>query len=265
MKTVTMHILLLAVCAIATVHLGAQTQQDDTAKAEAAKREGDRLAKTGDFTAAIASYDQAIQVDSKSTAAYKARAAAYRRLHQPERAIQDYDEAIRLDPEDAEIYFERAGAHATLQQFDAAIQDYDTAIEKKPDYANAYAARSGAKAQAGDQDGARADWAKATSLGYVPQRIRVGGNVAQAKLVRQPRPIYPPEAKMAGITGTVKLNAIIGKDGTILDLTLASGHPLLAPAAMDAVKQWVYQPTLLNGSPVEIVTQIDVTFTLSRR
>jgi protein TonB len=97
-----------------------------------------------------------------------------------------------------------------------------------------------------------------------PSRIRVGGNVQQAKLIRQPKPIYPPLAKQARISGVVHLNAIIGKDGTIQNLTVAGGHPLLVPAAMEAVKQWVYAPTLLNGEPVEVVTQIDVNFTLSQ-
>ena len=97
-----------------------------------------------------------------------------------------------------------------------------------------------------------------------PQRIRVGGNVQQALLIKQPKPVYPPLAKQARIQGTVRLNAIIGKDGTIQNLTVASGHPLLVPAAMEAVKQWVYKPTLLNGEPVEVVTQIDVNFTLSQ-
>jgi TonB family protein len=97
-----------------------------------------------------------------------------------------------------------------------------------------------------------------------PQRIRVGGNVMQAKLIRQPRPIYPPEAIQARISGVVRLNVIIGKDGTIINLSLASGHPLLVPAAEKAVKQWVYEPTRLKGMPVEVVTQIDVNFTLSQ-
>jgi protein TonB len=97
-----------------------------------------------------------------------------------------------------------------------------------------------------------------------PQRIRVGGNVQQAKLVRQPKPVYPPLAKQARISGVVKLDAIIGKDGTIQNLRVVSGHPLLVPAALEAVKQWVYQPTLLNGEAVEVVTQIDVNFTLSQ-
>jgi periplasmic protein TonB len=71
-------------------------------------------------------------------------------------------------------------------------------------------------------------------------------------------------AKQARIQGTVRFNAVIGRDGTIQNLTLASGHPLLVPAATEAVRQWVYQPTLLNGEPVEVVTQIDVNFTLSQ-
>ena len=97
-----------------------------------------------------------------------------------------------------------------------------------------------------------------------PSRIRVGGNVQSAKLVRQPRPVYPQLAKQARIQGVVKLHALISKEGTIENLTLISGHPLLAPAALEAVKQWIYQPTLLNGEPVGVDTEIDVNFTLSQ-
>jgi protein TonB len=97
-----------------------------------------------------------------------------------------------------------------------------------------------------------------------PSRIRVGGNVQSASLVKQTRPVYPPLAKQARISGTVKLSAVISKDGTIQELTVVSGHPLLAPAALEAVKQWVYKPTLLNGEPVEVQTTIDVNFTLSQ-
>ena len=96
------------------------------------------------------------------------------------------------------------------------------------------------------------------------QRIRVGGNVQAANLIRKVTPQYPPLAKQARVQGTVRFQAIIGKDGTIQNLQLISGHPLLVPAATDAVKQWLYKPTLLNGEPVEVVTQIDVNFTLSQ-
>lgn len=96
------------------------------------------------------------------------------------------------------------------------------------------------------------------------QRIRVGGNVQQANLVMKVTPAYPAEAKQARIQGVVQFTATINKDGTIQTLELISGHPLLVGSALDAVKQWVYRPTLLNGNPVEVVTQIDVNYTLSQ-
>jgi TonB family protein len=96
-----------------------------------------------------------------------------------------------------------------------------------------------------------------------PQRIRVGGNVQAANLIKKVTPVYPPLAKQARIQGTVRFTVIIGKQGGIENIQLISGHPLLVPSATEAVKQWVYKPTLLNGEPVEVVTQIDVNFTLS--
>ena len=96
-----------------------------------------------------------------------------------------------------------------------------------------------------------------------PKRIRVGGQVQQAKVLVRIQPLYPPLAKQARIQGTVRLQAVIAKDGSIQELQVLSGHPLLVQAALDAVRQWRYQPTLLNGEPVEVVTTIDVVFTLS--
>jgi protein TonB len=95
-----------------------------------------------------------------------------------------------------------------------------------------------------------------------PKSIRVGGNVAQANLIRQVTPVYPAIAKTAHISGTVLLHAIIGKDGTVQDLQYISGPPLLMKSAMDAVRQWRYKPTLLNGDPVDVDTTISVVFTL---
>jgi len=96
----------------------------------------------------------------------------------------------------------------------------------------------------------------------VQQRIRVGGQVQQANLIHQVTPQYPQIAKTAHIQGTVILHAIIGKDGTVQNLTYESGPPLLMRAAMDAVREWRYKPTLLNGDPVEVDTTISVVFTL---
>jgi protein TonB len=96
----------------------------------------------------------------------------------------------------------------------------------------------------------------------VQSRIRVGGNVQAAKLIRQPLPVYPQIAKTAHISGTVILHAIIAKDGTVQEVQYISGPPLLMRSAMDAVKQWRYQPTTLNGEAVEVDTTISVVFTL---
>ena len=92
--------------------------------------------------------------------------------------------------------------------------------------------------------------------------LRVGGNVMQASLIRQVKPVYPQIAKTAHIQGTVLLHAIIAKDGTVQELQFISGPPLLMRAAMDAVKQWRYKPTLLNGQPVKVDPTISFVFTL---
>ena len=94
-------------------------------------------------------------------------------------------------------------------------------------------------------------------------RVRVGGNVQAANLVKKVTPLYPPLAKQARISGQVRFMALIGTDGNIVSLQLVSGHPLLVEAARSAVEQWQYKTTLLNGKPVEVITQIDVNFTLT--
>jgi protein TonB len=86
--------------------------------------------------------------------------------------------------------------------------------------------------------------------------------VIAARALFQPQPVYPPLARMARIQGKVILQAILAQDGTVQDLKVISGHPLLVQAALDAVRTWRYQPTLLNSEPVEVLTEIDVNFIL---
>ncbi|MGA9633256.1 MAG: energy transducer TonB, partial [Candidatus Acidiferrales bacterium] len=92
--------------------------------------------------------------------------------------------------------------------------------------------------------------------------VRIGGNVMQAKAIDRVQPTYPAIARAAHVQGTVVLHAIISKDGTVQQLQLISGPPLLVNSAMDAVRQWRYSPTELNGEPVEVDTTIQVVFTL---
>jgi TonB family protein len=96
-----------------------------------------------------------------------------------------------------------------------------------------------------------------------PQRIRVGGNVQAASLLSQVQPVYPAVAKTARIQGVVLLEAEISEEGTVDTLKVISGHPLLIQAAIDAVKQWRYKPTMINGEPVPVVTTITVNFAFS--
>ncbi|MFZ0705015.1 MAG: energy transducer TonB [Candidatus Korobacteraceae bacterium] len=96
-----------------------------------------------------------------------------------------------------------------------------------------------------------------------PQRVRVSQGVSQGLLIHQVKPSYPPLARQARIQGMVVLQAVIGKDGNIQNLKVVSGHPMLAPAALEAVKQWKYKPYYLNGEPVEVDTTINVNFTLA--
>jgi TonB family protein len=95
-------------------------------------------------------------------------------------------------------------------------------------------------------------------------RLRIGGNVLAARAISKVQPVYPTEARRQHISGTVRMHAIIAKDGSIKNLEVLAGHPSLVDAALDAVRQWRYQPTLLEGEPVEIDTTIDVTFSLNR-
>lgn len=96
-----------------------------------------------------------------------------------------------------------------------------------------------------------------------PRRVRPGGDVRPPKLIREVRPAYPPLARQARIQGAVKLTAVVSREGTVQSLQVSSGHPLLIQAAMDAVRQWRYEPTLLNGEPVEVILVVDVNFLLS--
>lgn len=121
-------------------------------------------------------------------------------------------------------------------------------------------------------------WGTGTDLNQVPQppppkpapprpatervSLRVSSGVQAAKILQQVMPVYPPLARQARISGTVRLEAVISRNGMVESLVVTSGHPLLAQAALEAVRQWIYRPTLLNGDPVEVLTQIEVHFKL---
>ena len=136
---------------------------------------------------------------------------------------------------------------------------------RAPDLAPARIFRRGGEPVGGTVGGPVAGIVGVTIGGMpaVPPGIKVDKDIQQAKLVTKVNPGYPALAKQARLQGVVKLQVQIGKDGAVQNIQTISGHPLLVPAAIEAVRQWVYQPTLLNGDPVEVLTQVDVNFTLS--
>jgi protein TonB len=95
-----------------------------------------------------------------------------------------------------------------------------------------------------------------------PKKINISGGVAAGNIIVKTTPLYPPIAKAARVSGTVVLQATISKTGTIENLKVLSGPPMLQSAATDAVRSWRYKPYLLNGDPVEVETTVNVVFTL---
>ena len=92
--------------------------------------------------------------------------------------------------------------------------------------------------------------------------VRVGGNIRSPTKVRDVKPIYPPEAQTAGIQGVIILETTVAADGRVSDAKVLRSIPLLDEAALDAVRQWEFTPTLLNGVPVPVIMTVTVNFTL---
>jgi TonB family protein len=97
---------------------------------------------------------------------------------------------------------------------------------------------------------------------YIPSRVRAGGQVMAARKIHEVRPKYPREAREKHIQGTVRLEAIIRRDGRVSELKVLKGDPLLVDAATEAVRKWRYKPVTIRGQAVEVVTEIDVIFEL---
>ncbi len=110
---------------------------------------------------------------------------------------------------------------------------------------------------------ATSNLAAVPKLVAAPQRVRISQGVTRGLLIHRVEPTYPPLARAARVQGEVVLSAVISTTGEIENLQLVSGHPMLVPGAIAAVKQWRYKPYLLNGQPVEVETTITVIFSLS--
>jgi TonB family protein len=184
-----------------------------------------------------------------------------------EEGIADLKRALEIDPQydDAMAYMnllirEWADTRDTPAEYARDIGEANDWVDKTMAVkrAKAEARNSGLVAPApppSGQGGGGGDRA-------VPQRIRIAGNDMAAKVIRQDPPVYPESAQRAGISGSVTLAVVVGRDGGVHKVEPLSGPPELQKAAVDAVKQWVYKPTLLNNEPVEVETTVTVQFSL---
>jgi len=212
-------------------------------------------------------YRAAVDADPTNAFAHLVLGDILARLGQRDPAIKGFREAVRLQPDTAEAHFGLANA-LYLKKGDRreAFAEFDRALALAPDDGRIRRAYAGSLEMDGKKPAAEEQRQIANQLSPasdVPMRIRVGGQVMQGKLISQVNPHYPREAKNNRIQGKVVMEALIGADGSVIDLEVISGDPALVRVATDAVMQWRYQSTLLNGRPVQVVTEIDINFSLA--
>jgi TonB family protein len=223
----------------------------------------------GDLADAAAEFREVIRESPDDTGGYNALGLTLFRKGDFDGAIAEYREAARLNPQDAEAHYLLAGALDKKGVHGVAIAEYRETLRLKPDFARDHPmpelpiVEKTANGDVSDARPAPPPIGQPAKEKPSSKPIRQGGNVQAARLIRRVSPTYPPLAAQSHISGTVRLHAIIGKEGTVREVDALSGHPLLLQSAMNAVKQWQYKPTLLNGRPVEVDTTIDVEFNLA--
>jgi len=216
-----------------------------------------------DKKAAVEECRRAIQLQPDCADAHAELADLLDSSQDPKKAMPEYQEALRLDPDYASVRF-RIG-YVMMQQgnIDGAIALYREGLQLAPLNPGLHRMLGEALAKKGDTIAAQDELRTAAGLpvdANIPKRIRVGGQVQNPKLIYSEPPVYPEAARAAGITGVVSLEVLIGRDGSVAEVTVLSREPLLGPAAAKAVRNWRFQPTLINGNPVEVLTTVEVAF-----
>ena len=219
----------------------------------------------GDLAAAMDALDRGLKLEPDHPLLIAEEAYVYQVRRQYVQALKLYSQAadVRIwAPDDQLAHALRGQGYCLTEmgQFDAAEAAYRKSLELQPGNLTAinelgYISR---------RRSAPAPTAAVPNSGGAarPQVIRTTGNVQQSMLVKKVDPIYPPLARQMRIQGIVSFSATIGIDGTVVGLTFLSGPAALKDAAAEAVRQWVYKPTLLNGQAFEVVAPIAVHFTL---
>jgi TonB family protein len=181
--------------------------------------------------------------------------------HGADDAIAEYRTALNLQPDLAEAHL-WLGEALPLSQRQEALEHLEQAVRLAPADGLSHFYYGQMLELNGEKEAGAEQRKKAAALQTSPPvfRLHVGGSAMGPKLISHHLPKYPPEVKIAHIMGMVRMDVLVAGDGTVKDVELISGNPALTGPAMEAIWTWRYRPTLLNGLPVEVVTEIDVNF-----
>src|SRR5438094_614575 len=227
---------------------------------------GEILRAQKNFSGAVTEYREAIRLKPDYPAAHAGLANALADKGELDNAIREFREIVRLNPSDASAHQALGELLSNKGELDAAKAEFLTVMQLKTktseplrEAANNLVDKE-ENVQPTPDPAVETPPKKSAILKVPPTRVRQGGIVRPAKLLHRVEPTYPPLAAQAHVSGTVRLHANVGKDGSVLEVEALSGPPLLLQSAMHALKQWRYSPALLNGHPVEVDTTIDVEF-----
>ncbi len=227
---------------------------------------GQTLRAQKNFSGAVTEYREAIRLKPDYPAAHAGLANALADKGELDNAIREFREIVRLNPSDASAHQALGELLANKGELDAAKAEFLTVMQLKTKTSEPLRQAAHDLVDKEENVPPTVDPAmetpakKSAILKVAPTRVRQGGVVQPAKLLHRVEPTYPPLAAQAHVSGTVRLHANVGKDGSVREVEALSGHALLLRSAMNAVKQWRYSPALLNGHPVEMDTTIDVEF-----
>jgi TonB family protein len=211
-------------------------------------------------------YRAAVDADPTNAFGHLVMGDILARLGQRDPAIKEFREAVRLQPDTAEAHFGLAETLYRREDRQEVLGEFDRALTLAPDdarFRRAYANSLELDGKEPEAEEQRRIAQQLSPAGDVPARIRIDDKVMQARLIFQPNPKYPHEAKENRIQGTVAMEALIASDGSVIDVEVISGDPALVKAATDAVMQWRYQP--VHNRTVQVITEIDINFTLAEQ
>ena len=225
---------------------------------------GDLLEKF-DREGGAAEYRKVVRLDPDDVDACHRLGAVLEIMGDSNGAAAAWKEAASRSPDDASLRIELAYLLGSMGDVEGALAQAREAVRAAPAIPVVHHALARVLRTRGDEAGAAKEDQIAQTLqaSNPPKRLRVGGRTMGVKLLYQPPPVYPIEAKHNRVEGKVRLTAVVAPDGTIETLKLISGPPVLAQSAADAVFRWRYQPTLLNSEMMEVETEIDVNFQLA--